>query len=533
MRGQLALLAGAAVLAAGPAPNPGVDFSRVPNLQPAWSPDARHLAFMSLRGKHDAIYVTDAAGRRNKRITNDRFHDTFPAWSPDGKRIAYASAWGEEGYVTVANADGSNPQHVATTGGSGAGHVTWSPDGRQLALDVRSATGSWEIDVINADGTGRHMLMNGAHEPAWSPDGRRIAFWSGENNGNFIEAVNVDGRERVRLTRDGDSFQPAWSPDSTKLTYARAIGGRYEIFVMNADGTEQRQLTESYGDSDTMPAWSSDGRRIAFTHSLSGGAVRDLTEVYVMNADGTDARRLTFGGCSVVGTTGNDVLVGTPGHDVVCGFGGGDTLRGLGGDDKLLGGPGNDRLDGGVGNDILYGEQGNDMLLAGRGTDTVYGGAGLDTAFADAHDTLYAVEHAHGGRFAKPLVRLTGAQLEAGAKKAAKASRATLVSLMIDPPRAYGLTVKVGDPAAYLHYRVNTLLKVVTRQLYQQKWRFQSFSFAVLDAHDGVAFSYDESRMPGGSRSTWYIRPDLIPCANGIDLDVEIGVDYDGPPCSA
>ncbi|MEY2673499.1 MAG: hypothetical protein RLZZ514_64, partial [Actinomycetota bacterium] len=60
--------------------------------------------------------------------------------------------------------------------------------------------------------------------------------------------------------------------------------------------------------------------------------------------------------CTIVGTSGNNVLTGTAKADVICGLGGNDTIKGLGG---------NDIIDGGTGNDLVYG---------GDGNDTVYGG---------------------------------------------------------------------------------------------------------------------------------------------------------------
>ena len=65
--------------------------------------------------------------------------------------------------------------------------------------------------------------------------------------------------------------------------------GNAEIYVMNADGSAQRRLTRNPA-SDGPPAWSPDGRKIAF---VSGAGPLDSSAIYVMNADGTGKRRLT------------------------------------------------------------------------------------------------------------------------------------------------------------------------------------------------------------------------------------------------
>jgi Tol biopolymer transport system component len=117
----------------------------------------------------------------------------------------------------------------------------------------------------------------------------RIAFASGRVNvqGNSyfdIYVMNADGSGRRRLTRvSADYDSPAWSPDGRRIAFEH--GG--DIYVLNPDGGGQRRLTRnpSYNDS---PTWSPDGRRIAFSSTRSGNG-----DVYVMNADGSGQRRLT------------------------------------------------------------------------------------------------------------------------------------------------------------------------------------------------------------------------------------------------
>jgi Tol biopolymer transport system component len=89
---------------------------------------------------------------------------------------------------------------------------------------------------------------------------------------------------RHEPVRDG---APAWSPDGRRIAYYSERAGAADLFVMNADGTGVEQLTKTPAD-EGGPAWSPDGRQIAFDTD------RDRNfEIYVMNADGTGPRRLT------------------------------------------------------------------------------------------------------------------------------------------------------------------------------------------------------------------------------------------------
>lgn len=72
--------------------------------------------------------------------------------------------------------------------------------------------------------------------------------------------------------------------------------------------------------------------------------------------------------CTIMGTSGDDVLRGTPGDDVICGLRGSDVLIGLGGDDVLRGGPGHDAL---FGDGLKGKDTGDDTLMGGPGRDNI------------------------------------------------------------------------------------------------------------------------------------------------------------------
>jgi TolB protein len=121
-----------------------------------------------------------------------------------------------------------------------------------------------------------------------------------------LYVMNADGSGKRRLVRspwagDGTLYRagPAWSTDGRKLAFVirfRAGAGlcgragpcNDEIFVINADGSGLRRLTRN-AVPDGQPAWSSDGQKIAFLSWRDGTGA----DVFVMNADGSDPRDLT------------------------------------------------------------------------------------------------------------------------------------------------------------------------------------------------------------------------------------------------
>ncbi len=252
---------------------------------------AGQIVFESKRDGNREIYVMNADGTGQTRLTNNSLWDGGAKWSPDGTKIVFHSDAFQNGKyeVFVMNPDGSNQTNLTNNSADDL-NPSWSPDGTKIAFATKR-TGNEEVFVMNADGTGQTNLTNnsaGDGTPSWSPDGTMIAFNSNRNGNNDIFVMNVDGTGQTNLTSSSDhENSPIWSPDGTKIIYQRTIGGQEKVFVMNADGTGQTNLTNN-PSIDAGPSWSADGKRILFQTDRDGNA-----EIYVMNADGSGLSNLT------------------------------------------------------------------------------------------------------------------------------------------------------------------------------------------------------------------------------------------------
>jgi Tol biopolymer transport system component/DNA-binding winged helix-turn-helix (wHTH) protein len=259
------------------------------DIQPAWSPDGKRIAFASRRDGDFEIYSMDSDGQNQRRLTRTAEDDMQPVWSPDGRRIAFTSERDGRKQIYVMNADGSGARRL-TNDSMGCAFPAWSHDGRKLACSCYGAHGG-SIDVMNADGSGRIRLTDkpDSIEPSWSADGTKIAFASNHDVHYQLFAIDVSGKQTMKLTPDPpgyvgppwhDSSEPAWSPDGKHIAFRKVIddlGANMKIFVMNADGSHVVRVTHNPA-IDRNPAWSPDGKKIAFQSNRRGNF-----DIYVVN----------------------------------------------------------------------------------------------------------------------------------------------------------------------------------------------------------------------------------------------------------
>jgi Tol biopolymer transport system component len=267
------------------------------------------IAFASDRDGGDwEIYVMNADGSDQRRLTRQPRTDQRPSWSPDGAWIAFTSRRKGSEDVFVMRADGSDVRQL-TTGRSNDFLPAWSPDGTQIVFvgDRDRDTELYVLGVQEAfqdpdNSTQLQLTDNDVQDdsPNWSPApfaGRggaaQIAFVSNRDGNDEIYVMNADGSEVHRLTHNEvDDWWPVWSPDGKQIAFTSGRDGDYAVYLMKADGTEQRRLT--YGEADDWRAsWSADGTQLAFQSNPEG-----QWDIYVINADGTGLRRLTTSGAA-------------------------------------------------------------------------------------------------------------------------------------------------------------------------------------------------------------------------------------------
>ena len=257
------------------------------HLRKTWWPTVAHLDHPETFARR----LTDH--RRDESVLN-----FWPSISPQGDRIAYFSDRRQYNDVYIMSAfDGRVLKRVVRAERNLMFEaipllrtsIAWSPDGQRLAL-VASSAGRDRLYIVDADdGRLEKQFEVPAGElsfPAWSPVSDSIVVSGLAGGRSDLYLVDVKSGGVTRLTDDAwDEKEPTWSPDGRQLAFAsdrlapvvlsptkRKDGfGRYGLYTMDLASRQAHLIVDTYGE-DHAPAWSPDGRKLAFITDASGAS---------------------------------------------------------------------------------------------------------------------------------------------------------------------------------------------------------------------------------------------------------------------
>jgi TolB protein len=231
------------------------------NSLPVWSPDGSKIAFQVIVNGNPHTAIADPETGETYILNQTSGSDSPPIWSRDGKWVMYLSYRDGNPRLYAANVDCDTQPHgcrfndrrILRIVGIGAWPPSWSADGQTLAF-AAALRGDTELyfaesncPTVSTDclENAQRITNNGAAEdaPSWSPDGKQLAFISNPDGVNNLYLMDVKSREIRRLTTKGVIGEIAWSPDGKQITVVGLGGGRSGIEVVDIASGESRRLS--------------------------------------------------------------------------------------------------------------------------------------------------------------------------------------------------------------------------------------------------------------------------------------------------
>jgi TolB protein len=255
------------------------------------------IAYVNERSKQSyELVIADSDGANPKTALRSSEPIISPAWSPDGKHVAYVSFEQKKPVVYVHTLSTGKRRAVANFRGNNSAPA-FSPDGQKLAVAL-SRDGVTQLFLLNADGTGVERFSRSLAidtEPCFSADGRYVYFTSDRGGSPQIYRQPVSGGQAERVTFGSPyAVSPSIDAKGEHLTYVSREGGKYRVCVMDLQTGQQVPVSRT--NFDESPSFSPNGRMVIYatergkrgvlatasvdgaTHALLTGPMGDIRE---------------------------------------------------------------------------------------------------------------------------------------------------------------------------------------------------------------------------------------------------------------
>jgi TolB protein len=230
--------------------------SRDPILSPAWTPDAKKIAYVSFETKRPAIYVQDLASGAREKLASFRGLNGAPSFSPDGKSMLFTASM--HGNPEIYQMDLDTRQVKRMTNDSAIDtEARYAPDGKSFIF-TSDRGGSAQIYRYSFDdGSTKRLTFRGAFNArgTLSADGKYVALVHRPSGSNYKVAIQEisTGITNI-LTPTSLDESPSFSPNGQMVVYATREGSRGLLAIMSTDGRFRMNLPSEQGEV-REPAW--------------------------------------------------------------------------------------------------------------------------------------------------------------------------------------------------------------------------------------------------------------------------------------
>lgn len=232
--------------------------STKPIMSPVWSPDGRHMAYVSFENDAAEIFVQELATGEREKVSSRPGINGAPAFSPDGRKLAMTLS-SEPGNpdIWIMDLESKRKQRITTNGAIDT-EPAWMPDGESLLFTSDRGGGPQIYRVApGSDARPERVTFEGAYNAraSVSPDGNSITFVHQGRDGYNIALMDLESRAMQVLTDGRLDESPSFAPNGSMIIYATQVGRQGVLATTSTDGRVQQQLGVQEGDV-REPAWS-------------------------------------------------------------------------------------------------------------------------------------------------------------------------------------------------------------------------------------------------------------------------------------
>jgi hypothetical protein len=269
----------------------------IQELNDRWLKEQKVIYWPDIAKREDP---SDFATRMTNHVKEGNFYNTSPAISPQGDKIAFITDRDDyfDVYVisTIDNklvkvVDGQRTKnfeelHLLTPG------ITWSPDGKKIALAVKSGERDaiFLVDVATGDQEKVEFELDGIFSVDWSPTGNALAFVGNQTKQSDIYVYDLNTKNLTNLTSDIFSdADPSWSPDGKTIYFvsdrryflapeqlaprfkiSQFDYGQMDIYAVNVETKNVKRITDFPESDESSPVISPDGKKLLYVSDRNG-----------------------------------------------------------------------------------------------------------------------------------------------------------------------------------------------------------------------------------------------------------------------